>query len=248
MEAQSAPPRKQRVFLSAEWRNLLMLNYEAPRSLLEPFVPRGTELDSFEGRIFISLVGFQFLRTRLAGAIPIPFHTNFEEVNLRFYVRRRHREGDRRGVVFIREIVPRHAIAKIARLFYGEKYFSLPMKHAVQCDSSSAKAVYRWKYQGGWCEIRGESHSAAALPVEGSLDQFITEHYWGYSTGPGGRAVEYHVAHPSWRVCRCESASVEGGAASFYGADFARILSRAPDSMLIADGSAVSVFSGCVLG
>lgn len=245
MDAQVASDEKQHVFLSAEWRNLLMLNYEAPRGLLEPFVPRGTELDSFEGKIFISLVGFPFLRTRLAGAIPIPFHTNFEEVNLRFYVRRRHPEGDRRGVVFIREIVPRFAIAKIARWFYGEKYVSLPMAHAVEYDSCSAKAIYRWKYRSEWCGIRGESQSVPELPVEGSLEQFLSEHYWGYSTGPGDRSLEYRVEHPSWKVRRCESASVEGAAASFYGGDLAPILSRSPDSAFIADGSRVSVFSGC---
>jgi uncharacterized protein len=248
MEAPSAPSNKGRIFLSAEWRNLLMLNYEAPRGLLEPFVPRGTELDSFEGKTVVSLVGFQFLRTRLAGAIPIPFHTNFEEVNLRFYVRRRHPEGDRRGVAFIREIVPRFAIAKIARWFYGEKYFSFSMDHTVDFATASAKASYRWKFQGKWCGIRGESRSASTPPAEGSLEQFITEHYWGYSTEPGGRSIEYRVAHPAWRVRRCESAWVEGEAAAFYGFDFARVLSRKPDSAFIAEGSAVSVFSGCILG
>ena len=234
-----------RVFLTADWRNLLMLSYEAPRVLLEPLVPSGTDLDTFEGKIFVSLVGFQFLQTRIAGAIAVPFHTNFDEVNLRFYVRRRHPEGDRRGVVFIREIVPRFAIAKIARWFYGEKYVSLPMGHTAEFDSSSAKADYRWKYRGQWCGIRGESHSEPAVPAEGSLEQFITEHYWGYSTGSKGGSIEYRVEHPSWRVRRCESASVEGEAALFYGADFACLFSRESNSAFLADGSAVSVFSGC---
>jgi uncharacterized protein len=231
-----------RVFLSAEWRNLLLLNYETPRDLLLRFVPPGTEPDSFGGKIFASLVGFQFLRTRLAGLIPIPFHAHFEEVNLRLYVRRRHTEGDRRGVVFIREIVPRLAIAKIARWFFGENYSSFPMSHSISLHGLSAKVSYRWKFRGEWCGIRGESKSAFALPTEGSLEQFITEHYWGYSAQASNRTLEYRVAHPPWSVRRCDSASLEGQAASLYGMDFAGILSRPPDSAFLAQGSAVDVW------
>jgi uncharacterized protein YqjF (DUF2071 family) len=101
-----------RVFLTAEWRNLAMLNYEVDQSLLLPFVPSGTTLDQWEGKTYVSLVGFRFLKTRVLG-LPVPFHTNFDEVNLRFYVRRRIAGDVRRGVVFIREIVPRWAIASL---------------------------------------------------------------------------------------------------------------------------------------
>ena len=77
-----------KVFLTAEWRYLAMLNYEIEPAVLAPFVPQGTELDSFDGKTFVSIVAFLFLDTRIGG-IPIPFHRNFEEVNLRFYVRRK---------------------------------------------------------------------------------------------------------------------------------------------------------------
>src|SRR5271167_3016332 len=100
MSRMLATPSMERVFLSAEWRDLVMLNYEVDSQLLRSYVPRGSELDSFNGGTLVSLVGFRFLRTRIFGALPIPFHSNFDEINLRFYVRRRHPEGDRRGVVF----------------------------------------------------------------------------------------------------------------------------------------------------
>src|SRR5271170_3506639 len=122
-------PQENGVFLSAEWRDLVMLNYEVDRTLLEHYVPQGTVLDSFDGRTYVSLVAFQFRRTKFFGSLPIPFHTNFDEINLRFYVRRKAGHEDRRGVVFIAEIVPRWAIAKIARLAYGENYVCLPMRH-----------------------------------------------------------------------------------------------------------------------
>jgi Uncharacterized conserved protein (COG2071) len=113
------------VFLTAEWRALAMLNYEVDASLLRHFVPAGTELDCWQGKTLVSLVGFRFLKTRVLG-IPIPFHRNFDEVNLRFYVRRAEATEVKRGVVFIREIVPRRAIAAVARAFYNERYLALP--------------------------------------------------------------------------------------------------------------------------
>ena len=129
-----------RVFLSAEWRNLVMLNYRVDPEILEQFVPRGTEIDSFQGHTYVSIVGFQFLRTRLLGGLTIPFHANFDEVNLRFYVRRNEGEEVRRGVVFVKEIVPRPAIAAVARLAYGEKYIHCPMRHAVSMGAAAPSA------------------------------------------------------------------------------------------------------------
>jgi len=135
-----------RVFLSAEWRDLVMLNYEVEPEILRRHVPRGVELDTFQGRTFVSVVGFQFLHTRLYGFIAVPFHSNFEEVNLRFYVRRREAGEIRRGVVFIRELVPRIAIARVARLMYGEKYDFCPMQHRVERNAEGVSAEHSWRW------------------------------------------------------------------------------------------------------
>ena len=145
-------PKENRVFLSAEWRDLVMLNYEVDPAILKGYVPPGTVLDSFEGRTYVSLVGFQFRRTRLFGSLAVPFHADFDEVNLRFYVRRTAGTEDRRGVAFIAEIVPKWAVAKIARLAYGENYICLPMRHCVNMDGAIKTAEYEWEFNGAWCE------------------------------------------------------------------------------------------------
>lgn len=67
------------VFLSAEWRDLLMLNYKVDPALLLPHLPSGTSLDAFEGTTYISLVAFRFRRTKLLGRIAVPYHSNFLE-------------------------------------------------------------------------------------------------------------------------------------------------------------------------
>ena len=126
------------VFLTAEWRDLVMLNYEVDPRVLDKYVPCGTVLDSFLGKTYVSLVGFRFCRTKLFGSLAVPLHSDFDEVNLRFYVRRKEGDENRRGVVFIAEIVPKQAVAMVARLIYGENYVCLPMKHHVDTDAVSS--------------------------------------------------------------------------------------------------------------
>jgi len=232
------------VFLSAEWRDLVMLNYEVDPALLRQYVPRGVELDTFEGRTFVSLVGFQFLRTKLYGFLAVPFHSNFDEVNLRFYVRRREGGEIRRGVVFVRELVPRVAIARFARLMYGEKYDSCPMQHRIGRSADSISAEYGWKWRGKQFRLRAEAQGEPSRVPEGSLENFITEHYWGYSAKSASETIEYRVSHDPWRVWVSTNAGFEGNADALYGAEFGATLRRPPDSAFIAEGSPVLVHTG----
>lgn len=233
---------QQRTFLTAEWKNLLMLNYAVDPDLLQAFVPAGTELDQFAGKIYISLIGFEFNKTRIFGRA-IPFHQSFEEVNLRFYVRR----GEKRGVVFIRELVPKFAVAAIARLAYGERYSAVPMSHRIDRSKGSTSAEFSWGSGASLCKISAQTAGDEYLPAEGSLPQFITEHYWGYAAQRGKRTVEYQVQHPQWKVTDATAAQFSGDASRYYALAFAPLLAQTPDSAFIAEGSAVTVFKGAVI-
>jgi len=232
------------VFLSAEWRDLVMLNYEVDGRLLHAYVPAGTLLDSFGGKTYLSLVGFQFRRTRLFGSLPIPFHTDFEEVNLRFYVRRKEGKDERRGVVFIAEIVPKRAVAQVARLAYRENYICLPMKHRIDINGGGKTAEYQWRLKGVWSKLYAQATGAPAPAEEGSFEQFITEHYWGYSIQRNGGVLEYEVSHVPWNVWPSSVAWLEGDSSGLYGSELGAVLRRRPDSAFIADGSPVVVFRG----
>jgi uncharacterized protein YqjF (DUF2071 family) len=236
-------PKREKVFLSAEWRDLVMFNYEIDPHLLTKHVPPGTVLDSFLGKTYVSLVGFRFCRTKLFGAVAVPFHSDFEEVNLRFYVRRQERTENRRGVVFIAEIVPRQAVATVARVLYGENYVCLPMNHSVSIDGSKMAIEYQWQVNDQWCKLTAHASSVPALPPEGSLEQFITEHYWGYSIQRRGGSLEYHVSHVPWKVSSSSAASFEGDVGSLSG-ELGGVLKRRPNAAFIADGSPVVVFKG----
>ena len=237
--------REPGVFLTAEWRFLAMLNFTIDPCVLADQVPRGTELDEFGGETFVSVVGFRFLNTRVRG-LPIPFHRNFDEVNLRFYVRRKSVDGTwRRGVVFVKEIVPRCAIAIIARCFYNENYSAMPMRHRVELERGDF--AYEWKHGGSWSGIsaRIAMKSDASFVRENSIEEFITEHYWGYSRQRDGGTVEDRVEHPKWRVWPAAQTRFScTEVATLYGTMFKECLNSPPASVFVADGSPVTVFRG----
>jgi uncharacterized protein YqjF (DUF2071 family) len=233
-----------KVFLTAEWKYLAMLNYQIAPAVLAPFVPAGTELDVWQGRTLVSVVGFLFLKTRVFG-IPVPFHLNFEEVNLRIYVRRKAEDGWRRGVVFIKEIVPRAAIALTARKLYNEPYIALPMAHRIETEFGSVKsAEYSWLFRGRQNSLRLATRSAAQPLAEGSEAEFITEHYWGYNSQRDGSTLEYRVEHPRWQVYDVAHTKLDCDVADLYGEQFVESLSRKPSSAFLAEGSAVKVYQG----
>jgi uncharacterized protein YqjF (DUF2071 family) len=235
-----------RVFLTAEWRYLVMLNYRVPPELLLPLVPAGTELDSWRGSAYMSVVGFLFRDTRVIG-VPVPFHRNFEEVNLRFYVRREVGSEVRRAVTFVKELVPRYAIATIARLTYNEPYQAIAMRHRLGAIDPATDAPSMVEYS--WGEKERSSRvmvvpAGRATPLQpGSEEEFITEHFWGYTRQRDGSTIEYRVEHPSWNVWQAGEARLEGDLESVYGATMANALRQPPASAFVADGSKITVFA-----
>lgn len=235
------------VFLTAEWRHLVMLNYAVEPSILESLVPAGTQLDTWSSLTFVSIVGFLFLNTKVLG-VPIPLHRDFEEVNLRFYVRRETREGQRRGVVFVKELVPRAAIAWTARLVYNENYEAVPMSHRIERHNGNSQDIsavtYSWQFRGQPQRVGILVEGNPAPIEEGSEQEFIAEHYWGYARQRHGGTKEYRVEHPRWHVWRAKESYLECDVAGLYGEAFKPFLSVSPVSAFLADGSPVTVYRG----
>jgi len=220
-------------FLSAKWQHLLLANYAVDAELLRPFVPLRTRIDAHQGEVLLSLVAFMFSNTRVMG-LPVPFHTSFEEVNLRFYVTPED-DPSQRAVTFIKEIVPRAAIPWIANSLFHENYVSLPMSHENR----------RSQHRYGWTtsrenSISGQISKPLELPAAGSLSEFITEHYWGYAKGPR-RSLQYRVEHPPWRCCELDRYEIDVDFADSYGAEFSFLTTAEPLNVLYAEGSAVTV-------
>ena len=188
----------------------------------------------------VSLVGFRFEDTRLAG-VPIPGHRRFDEVNLRFYAARRRDGTLRRAVVFIRELVPRRAIAAVARWLYNEPYLAVRMGHAIELDRATGRGGYAGSIGAAFRRRRQRVRPGAAL-VAGSEAEFITEHYWGYTRQRDGGTLEYEVMHRGGRCGRPAPRALRRRRRSALRPDFARILAGPPQSAFVAVGSPVSVF------
>lgn len=227
-----------------------MLNYEIDPNVLAPFVPKGTELDSWHDKTLVSVVGFRFLETRLCGW-SVPFHRDFDEVNLRFYVCRHSNAGLRRGVVFVKELVPRRAIAWVARAVYGEKYVAVPMSHEIQLfqtgEFAKLDVSYSWQFLGRPSRLAISVHGEPCEFESGSEEEFITEHYWGFTRGRNGRTLEYQVDHPPWRIWHADVAHLDCDVERLYGKQFVDALRHNPVSAFLAEGSDVKVYRGSVL-
>ena len=229
-----------RPFLSAQWRNLIMVTYAVDAARIIDRVPAGTTLDSWRGQALVSLVGFHFLDTKVLGA-PVPFHQDFEEVNLRFYVRRvaPPDEEVRRGVVFIRELVPRPVVGGMARLLYREPYQVVPMRSNVQ-SGPPPEVEYQWNSTGRWCTVAASGVGEGSEPSPGSLEEFLTVRHWGYNGEPGKETLEYRIDHPRWRVWHARNTRVDCDPEALGGKELANQLTT-PMSALIMDGSAVTI-------
>lgn len=227
-------------FLTAEWNNLIMANYVIDPSLLLPYLPNKTELDVYNGNVYVSLIGFMFENTRLLG-VKIPFHVNFEEVNLRFYVRYFENGEWKRGAVFIKEIVPKPAISFIANTLYNEQYSTMRMKHFFNESKEGIQLGYHWKYKDKWNRIEAVTQNASVPMQPGSEEEFIAEHYWGYSKYNDTTTVEYAVQHPRWEIYPVKEYTIDCDFNALYGNQFAMLQTAVPNSVFVAKGSAISI-------
>jgi uncharacterized protein YqjF (DUF2071 family) len=229
-----------KTFLKAKWQNLIMVNYEIDPKYLIPYLPNGVDLDYYNGKTYISLVGFLFKDTSLF-KIPIPLLGTFEEINLRFYVKRKIGNEVKRGVVFINETVPNKTVAWIANKLYKEHYSAIPTKHTWKIDAKYKEIEYQWLVNKKWNYINVLATTNAIKMKVGSIEEFIFEHYFGYTKVNTTQSIEYKVNHPSWFVNEIKEYNLNCNFSDFYGKDFEILNSTNPDSVMLAEGSAVSI-------
>ena len=227
-------------FLSARWENLIMANYAVDPEVLKRYLPNGVELDCYNNKTYVSLVGFMFKHTSLFN-IPIPFFGTFEEINLRFYVKRVEGDTVKRGVVFINETVPYKSVAWLANKLYKEHYMAIPTKNLIDISNSTKRIRYEWKINKSWNHLAVNAVAEKEKMLPGSIEEFIFEHYYGYTKVNDHLSQEYNVNHPRWQVNKVTGYSILCDFKSMYGNDFSFLVNHKPDSVIIADGSPVTV-------
>ena len=227
-------------FLNARWENLIMANYEISPSVLQPFLPKGVEIDTFQGKAYVSLVGFLFKNTRLF-KIPIPLLGTFEEINLRFYVVRKQGNEIKRGVVFINETIPYQPVAWVANWLYNEHYISIPTKHSWKITDATKEIGYQWKVGQQWNKMQVNAASNLETMPSGSIEEYIFEHYYGYTRIDDHTSQEYRVNHPRWQTNQVQDYEIVCDFGKMYGSAFALLNHQQPANVIMAEGSEVSV-------
>ena len=228
------------IFLKANWENIIMANYEIAPEILKPFLPKGVDLDLFNGKAYISLVGFMFKNTKLFN-IPIPYLGTFEEINLRFYVVRKEENQIKRGVVFINETVPNPIVAWIANKLYKEHYTVVPTKHEINDKNTIQKVKFEWLVNKKWNSICVEASKKPEIMQNGTLEQFIFEHYYGYTKIEENITEEYKLQHPSWKINNVINYTIDCNFEDMYGKAFAVLNYTKPKAVFMAEGSSVKV-------
>jgi uncharacterized protein YqjF (DUF2071 family) len=227
-------------FLKAKWENLIMANYAVDPEMLLPYLPKGTQLDTHKGKTYVSLVGFLFKNTRIFG-VPVPILGTFEEINLRFYVTRQVGNELRRGVVFVTETVPNRFVAWVANYLYKEHYVAVPTAHEWTVAKTVKRVKYQWINDKEWKSIYAEARLDSTPLRAGSMEEFIFEHYYGYTRVDADTTEEYEVKHPRWNVNEVTDYEINCNFESMYGRDFAFLNHVGPDSVFLGEGSTVTV-------
>jgi uncharacterized protein len=230
------------LYLSAEWRKILLINYVVDPEILLPYLPPRTEFDLYEGKCLVSLAGFVFQNLKFL-EIPIPYHQKFEEFNLRFYVVYKQNGQILRGVVFIREYVPKRFFKVLANAFAHEKYECYSMKHSIE-EQDDLMVSYSFKVKENWNSVSAAAKTNPIIIEPGSLEDFIAEHYYGYNKWTSKVTLEYQLGHPRWSFYPLKSFSVDCRFEDYYPQEFLPFLYREAHSAQLIEGSAVRLYPG----
>lgn len=230
-------PERRRPSLTARWSNLILLTYPVDEGLVRPWLPRDVEPDLVDGRAQVSLIAFDFVDTRVRGR-RIPGFVDFPEINFRTYVR----QGDRRGVAVLRELVPSPLAAAIGRLRFNEPFRSAQMESRTASLGDELVVEHRWRWKDGrhFVRVTADQNSDAA-PLEGPVHDLLGRR-WAFGRTRRGDPMVLRVEHPAWALRRVRTLDFEVDFGALYGPEWAELNQRQPASTHLAVGSAVSIF------
>ena len=229
-------------FLTAEWRKLAFANFIIDKNVLKDYIPYGTELDLWKGNCYISVVGMMFKNTKILG-VKIPYHVNFEEVNLRFYVRKFEHGRWRRGVVFIKEIVPKSAISFVAKNLYNENYETMKMSHTWKEKNHKFYVEYCWGKSNTENMMSMTTDNNLKEIEDNTETEFILENYLGFAKVNDQKTHQYTVKHPRWKIYNVEDYNLNVNFGSIYGKPFDFLSKVKPHSVILVEGSEVAIES-----
>ena len=222
------------IFMTGHWEDLIMVTFEVDKAILEPYLPKDTEIDLFNGKALMSMVAFTFSKVKFFG-IKVPFHQQFGQINFRFYAKSK--TDDTKGVVFIKEFAPKPLIASVANLCYNEPYFY----KSIRRNKTLKQGRINMKYSYGNLKIKASAKEKTGKLNPNTLKHFVVDRYIAYIKSYSGKTVQYKINHRPWELYDATSVTIENDILSLLPKKFkqAKLLSTC-----FVDGSFITVEKG----
>ena len=106
----------------------------------------------------------------------------------------------KRGVVFISEVVPHKIVSFLANKLYKEHYSTAKMASSILVENEIKQIKYTWQSQSQMYSIDTSFFDKQDDIEPNSLEEFIYEHYYGFTKVSARETWEYKVNHPRWQT------------------------------------------------
>lgn len=170
-----------------EWNNVLFFHWVVPYKSLRNCVPKNLNIDTFDGKAYVSLVAFTMQKIRPKKLPSIPFISNFHEINLRTYIN----NDNKKGVYFLNIETEKLLSAFIAQKLSGLPYEKARIKRVDKKYTSTnpKKKLF----------LETEFEIGETILDKTMLDIWLTERYCLYLT-KGPSLYRYDIHHKEWEL------------------------------------------------
>jgi uncharacterized protein len=188
------------------WDKILFLHWAVAPEAVRPLVPGRLELDTYEGRAYVSMTPFTVRGARLRALPAVPGFSQFHELNVRTYV---HREGRDPAVWFFSLDAASPLAAAFARLSVRLPYCYARISRGTDGNRMTYESTRLFPPQAASFSASWSFGRASAAAEPGTLGHFLVERYLLFSRALASKLIRLQVHHPPWQLHEVESLVVQ---------------------------------------
>lgn len=174
------------------WRHLLFLHWRVDPEQMQHLLPKGLEVDTFDGSAWIGLVPFQMDQVRFFSLPKIPTTSTFFECNVRTYVLQ---DGIPGVWFFSLDAASRLAVLG-GRNLWKLNYIHAKFDVSIEGDRVDYTLA---RHDGTRSRIHWTAGSELPKSEPGGLRHFLTERYYLYAS-QAGKIWRGPIWHEPWRL------------------------------------------------
>ncbi len=235
-------PDSDKPLIKAKFSEMVAVNFQIDQRILQPLVPKGLELDFFNGETYVSLIAMM-LRNVKAWGLPFSIIPSSPELSLRFYVRRPGDGESAKGTCLIKDYISGSTAAWYLESQFKSDFSKLKMKYKNSGfgEHETPEVEYQWKVDDHWNKLRVRARSRIHKTERASKVGFILDHFTYFGTYKG-RTLAYRVERPTWNIWDAAQANFTCDVKRLFGDAFVKPLSKRPASVFVTAGSPVTIY------